>query len=331
MKKNLIYSVLAIAAVFAASCAKSNDKESNEDELHYIEAWLKVNHGDAVKTGHGIYILDEKEGDGSVYSGEPYVYVVRTVRTLDGTIISTESEELAKRIGSFKESNYYGPKMVSIQQGSALVGISDMFDGMRVGSERTALIPSWLLTEKKYDNTEEYFKHVPDKKNKVPVIYTIELQQVCVDVTRWEKSIFNSFVGKNFPGVGTSEGFGHKILKASTGDIDKGTSFYINYTGRLLNGKVFDTTIEDTAKVYNIWSKSKTYGPVEAKNAETDSEVTLSSSNVITGFAHAINQLGKESHIVCFFTSDWGYGANGSSAIPPYSPLMFEIEVVEKK
>jgi len=331
MKKNLIYSVLAIAAVFAASCAKSNDKESNEDELHYIEAWLKVNHGDAVKTGHGIYILDEKDGNGSSYNGEPYVYVVRTIRTLDGTIISTESEELAKRIGTFKESNYYGPKMVSMQQGTALVGISDMFDGMRAGGERTALIPSWLLTEKKYDNAEEYFKHVPDKNSKTPVIYTIELQQVCPDVNRWETGIFNNFVSKNYPGVTISEGFGHKILKASTGDLEKGSTFYVNYTGRLLNGKVFDTTIEDTAKVYNIWSKSKKYGPVEARNAETDSEVTLGSNKVITGFAHAINCLGKESKIVSFFMSGLGYGANGSASIPPFSPLIFEIEVVDKK
>jgi len=331
MKRYFIYSVLAIAAAFATGCAKSNETTSNDDELQYIEAWLQVNNSSAVKAGHGIYILEDKTGNGTIYAGESYVYVTRTIRSLDGTIISSDSEEIAKRLGTYREAYYYGPKMIPILQETSLVGIADMFDGMRIGGERTALIPTWLMTSDQYEDTDEYFEHVLDEENKAPLIYTIKLHEVTSDVETWETRILTNYLHVNYPELYLDNGFTYKVLKEKTADIANDESFYINYTGRLLNGKVFDTTIEDTAKVHNIWSSKKTYGPVQVKKAENETGVTLSSSSVIPGFGKAINLIDKDSKIVCFFLSSLGYEGSGSgSSIPPYAPLSFEIEEVVK-
>ena len=109
------------------------------------------------------------------------------------------------------------------------------------------------------------------------------------------------------------------------------STIYINYTGKLLNGQVFDTTNERLAKDMGIWSSTRNYAPVSIKWGEDYSDITLSGSTVITGFALTLWQMRAFESGVGVFTSDYGYGVSGSGhSIPPYAPLIFEIEIVAK-
>ena len=138
----------------------------------------------------------------------------------------------------------------------------------------------------------------------------------------------------------TSYGFYYQQLKepADTHSFKADTSIYINYTGRLLNGQVFDTTIADTAKVHNIYSSSNTYSPVKITWGESYTDLTMtasgssSSSSIISGFQKTLWEMRHpyEKGVGMFFSS-YGYGSSGSgNTIPSFSPLVFEIEIVDK-
>ena len=130
-------------------------------------------------------------------------------------------------------------------------------------------------------------------------------------------------------------GFYYKQLAAPANkkDFPKDTVVYINYTGRLLNGLVFDTNIERVARENWLYSKSKTYSPVQIIWGEEYSDITMTSSksSVIPGFALTLWQMKAMEKGVGVFYSKLGYGSSGSGdAIPGYAPLIFEIELVEK-
>lgn len=111
------------------------------------------------------------------------------------------------------------------------------------------------------------------------------------------------------------------------------TTVYINYTGRLMNGQVFDTTIENTAKDHNIYSWSKTYEPMPVSWGDSYAALQLDGNSVISGFAKTLWRMSRVKGVkkaVGLFYSDFGYGYSGSGdMIPGYAPLIFEIEFTE--
>ena len=59
--------------------------------------------------------------------------------------------------------------------------------------------------------------------------------------------------------------------------------------------------------------------------------MTSSKSDMIPGFAMTLWQMRAHEKGIGVFYSPLGYGYNGSGAsIPSYSPLIFEIEIVDK-
>ena len=128
-------------------------------------------------------------------------------------------------------------------------------------------------------------------------------------------------------------GFYYKQLAAPTDTTSfaKDSTIYINYTGRLLNGLVFDTTDERIAKDNGLYSASKEYAPVSVKWAEKAEDIKLGGSSVIPGFALTLWQMRSFEKGVGIFYSSLGYSYSGSGAsIPGYAPLIFEIEIVAK-
>ena len=107
----------------------------------------------------------------------------------------------------------------------------------------------------------------------------------------------------------------------------------VYYTGKLINGLVFDTNVERIAKDNGLYSATRTYEPMQINWGEEYADITMGSdkSTIISGFALTLWQMRSMEKGVGVFYSPLGYGANGSgSSIPGYAPLIFEIEFVEK-
>jgi FKBP-type peptidyl-prolyl cis-trans isomerase len=120
--------------------------------------------------------------------------------------------------------------------------------------------------------------------------------------------INSAFLEKNktAPGVvTTASGLQYKILKAGTGS--KPTSdqrVKVHYTGKLLDGKVFDSSVErGEPAVFGV-------------------------TQVIPGWVEALQLMTVGSKWELYIPSDLAYGPQGNQGIPGNSLLIFEVELL---
>lgn len=105
--------------------------------------------------------------------------------------------------------------------------------------------------------------------------------------------------------------------------VEIGREVEINYTGRLLDGKVFDTSVESVAAENNILTPGATYKPLSYQ---------VGSMNLIPGWEKGVINQPAGSKLTLLIPSALGYGPRGAGdAIPPNSPLVFDIEIVSVK
>ena len=344
MRKTILS--IATLAIILAGCAKPAGNTKNDAEKKYFESWITINHPGAQKTALGSYILKNQEGSGAAAGTaeqHPYARVNYTIRGLDGKVSSTSDEKMAKQLGTYVESNYYGPEVISRQEGIVVAGLGEILKLMKVGGKVTAAIPGWLTVSTVYDTAEEYLKNASG----TDAIYEIELVENIPDITKWEVDSLVRYMQANYPEVNPADTvsteeyngrkYGFYYVQQQPSDRPDSTfaadaKVYLNYTGRLLNGQVFDTTIEKTAKDAGIYNSGGSYNPTYVTWADDYNDITLgsSSSEVIDGFKYALFQMKPHEKGTAIFYSAYGYTSSGSGdKIPAYSPLIFEFELVD--
>lgn len=347
MKKFFASALFAAAALTFVGCAKHEASGPNDANRRYFEAWMEVNHPGIKSTGLGIYIIEKTETDGVAVKDNGYVYIDYKAMSLDGTITTYTDAETAKQLGKYDKSTYYGPKFMSTRSGALPAGVAEALEGMHVGEYRKVIIPSWLMNYAVYDSEQEYLDP-NDEDYKASsysnTIYEIHVRDYTEDMEGWQIEQIGAYLEANEDVFGSMTvkdsipdftGVYYKQIEAPADEeaFEKDTVVYINYTGRLLNGLVFDTSVEKVAKDNGIYSSSKKYKPVQINWAEEYSEITMGSgkSSVVPGFALTLWQMKAMEKGVGIFTSTYGYGTSGSgSSIPGFAPLIFEIELVAK-
>lgn len=329
--------VSAIIFLMASACAKEESTSPNEGNKRYLDSWIAINHPGAKTTPLGAYIISEEVGAGeSVGKEDSFLFARYTTTDLEGNVQSTTEKQIARQVGTFDHKNYYGEQVLINDTGYTEAGVLDMLRGMRVGGTRTAVIPGWLNVKEDHGSAQEYLDNCTGKD----VIYKVTLVGKCNKIQEWETALLEDYSAKHLNGTDSTQyGYYYMQTKAPTGTsaMPNDTTFYINYTGRLLNGQVFDTTIEDTAKVHGIYSSSKKYVPVDIKKAEKHEDITMGSASggsgttLVKGFSLCLSNLKKHEKGICAFYSTLGYGYTGSgNSIPKFAPIVFEIEVVDK-
>ena len=340
MKKNLTILFLAAAALSAASCAIETTTEANETQRVYLEAWMAHNYPTVSPTGIGIYILEDTPGTGAAWtSDDVYVFVDYTVTSLSGTVSQTNSEELCRQLGKYSRVECYDPVAWAIGENYCYAGVEEILNGMKVGGTRTAVIPSWLLTVSRYDSADKYLETAVDAS---PLIYTVTLKGMTRDLKKYSLDLLDSYVKSTFgAGVDSTyynnkdelkEGFYFKSIKQpSDSIIPAGSTGYLWYIGRRLDGQVFDTNIADTAKVHGIYNKSKTYEPVSITFEDDYTEIKMDGNSVITGFQAAMCHMHAYEEASTVFYYGLGYGGQSSTGIPAYASLRFDLQLVDKQ
>ena len=336
MKRITIIGSLAALLVFCGGCAKEVSVDTSNIAKQYFDAWMNLYHPGIPATGLGVYILEDEPGKGpAVTDDDIYIFAEYTTSDMDGNINSTTQENVSQQLGTYSAANYYGASILVNDRSYTETGVLEMIKGMKVGGKRTAVIPSWLYTIADLKTEADYLK----KNSGTTTIYSIKIVDKTSDIEKWEIDTLQRYVALNMHAVDSTK-FGYYSLTlkepVDTATFSEDTSFYINYTGRLLNGHVFDTTIEDTAKVHGIYSPSKTYSPMyvtmapEYKNISIASSSSDGGSTTVDGFSFCLSRMRPMEKVVCAFYSGLGYSYSGSgSSIPKYTPLVFEIEAVE--
>ncbi len=337
MKKFFKTAAYIIMAAAAAGCAKTVTEGPNEANIRYFESWMKLNYPDLKPTGLGIYIIEEEEGDGIEVQSEGFAYADFVITDLEGNISSYTDKETAKQLGTYDTTYYYGPKVVSTVEGAIQAGVAEAIVGMKKGGRKKVIIPSWLMSYQSYESEEEYREKTTSGSN---TIYDITITDFTDSIPKYEIGLIEKYIEEN-PEIFNSKmtndttGFYYQVIEEGTSEeaFAKDTTIYINYTGRLLNGLVFDTTIERVAKDNGLYSSSSTYEPVQINWGEEFSDITMGSgsSSIISGFALTLWQMHPMEKGIGVFYSPLGYSYSGSGdSIPGYAPLIFEIEIVEK-
>lgn len=100
-----------------------------------------------------------------------------------------------------------------------------------------------------------------------------------------------------------------------------GDTVVVNYIGSLTDNKVFDTNDEDVAKKENAFNPMRPYEPLRFR---------IGHDGVIQGWTEGMQLIGKGGKATLLIPSSLGYGERGGgNAIPPYAPLVFEVELVD--
>jgi FKBP-type peptidyl-prolyl cis-trans isomerase FkpA len=122
----------------------------------------------------------------------------------------------------------------------------------------------------------------------------------------------------------TASGLKYKISKIGLKPKPlSGDTVLVNYTGKLLNGKVFDSSIASVAKAAGLDQPGRPYEPYK---------FPLGAGQVIPGWDEGLlllNEGGKATFIV---PSSLAYADRGSpdgTTIPPFSTLIFDVELVK--
>lgn len=334
--------LITASALAMGGCAKSEDQPKNEETQLYFEAWISQKHPDATKTSLGAYILSDTPGTGKeITEDEPYIFVDYTIESLDGTISSTTDKDVAKRLGTYAASSYYGQRSWIYNPSLMYAGLLDGMAGMKIGGTRTMAIPGWLMSYEEYDTEAKYLKN----ETGTSYVYTVTLNDMTDNLLTWSVDSLGRYVSSTLginPADSAMYGYYYVCTKepTDTTTFPTDTTIYIDYTGRLLDGTVFDTTIKDTAKFYGIYSASTTYAPMEITMAEDYTDITMestssssssSASTTIEGFAYCLSKLRPYEQGTCAFYYPLGYSYSGSEpSIPPYASLRFDIYVVDE-
>jgi len=360
-RATFIVSVFSVIIMMASvSCAKVESSATNEAESLALDAWIFTHYGDTLpKIAHGIYVTEDHPGLGEMVdtNGETFLSINYYLRDLTtGAYAAYTEDQIAKQLHEYDSTNLYVPSYFYMKQQYVSQGIMDIIFGgkdaktgkvfppMRLGGKRYAIVPGWLSSTSQYYDTEEDYKANVTGTN---YYYMIEVVDQTKDVIQrqinqieyymeehrmeiWDTTLHS---GRGFYYVRDTVREHKRGVEADmTTTFPSDTTIYINYVGRLLNGKVFDTNIADVAKIWGIYKSSGTYEPQAVTFSSDSTALTMNSSSVITGFSLSIWHMHPYESGTGLFTSDFGYKASGSNRkIPGYAPLIFEIDVVDEE
>jgi FKBP-type peptidyl-prolyl cis-trans isomerase FkpA len=118
----------------------------------------------------------------------------------------------------------------------------------------------------------------------------------------------------------TASGMQYVITKQASGaKAAPADTVELNYTGSFLNGKVFDTSIEEVGKKAKLNPNRPPYAPLKMPAGVQQS---------IPGFDEALLLFPVGTKATIILPSRLAYGDAGSQMIPPFTPLIFDIEIL---
>lgn len=153
--------------------------------------------------------------------------------------------------------------------------------------------------------------------------YTAKMEEKGKVRIEEEVALIEAYIAENnIDAEITEEGLYYQILEPGNGKKpESGQRVKVAYKGYILDGTVFDTSIEEEAKAAGTYNPGRPYEPYE---------FTLTTGSVIQGWHIGIAQLTEGAKAKLIIPSRYGYGPRGSGqVITPNSVLIFDVELAE--
>lgn len=309
-------------ALVLCSCAEDKNESDRSIQERILNAYIKEKFPQAKKLESGLVMIDFQQGSGEELERRDGGYFEYTTQSLSGDYIETTDEELAKQLGSFSNSNYYGPVLYEMGYKTTYKGLEEVMIGMKIGGKAKFILPPWLsVTGSNGDRWEE----------SANLIYEIELKEVINNIDNWEADTMRRYAAIHYPGLDTlSSHFYFKKLHDAKADSLESETVQVRYIGRLLDGWVFDTNIADTAKKYGIYDTENDYKALDFKHSN-DIETMEQDNSMVRGFCMALKDMSYGDKAFTMFGSKYGYDYTGKDPIGPYQPLIFWLYIEPKQ
>jgi FKBP-type peptidyl-prolyl cis-trans isomerase FkpA len=239
-------------------------------------------------------------------------------------IVLPYSEDLAQENGGFLEA------VNMLQKGDSLVF---KFSVEKLFGEN----PNYTTTQYSLKKDDKIFLHLQlqdilteeaHKKWETEQITMLQEKQQKKDELQFAedaKIIANHLKKHEITTQVTASGLCYVIDTPGQGAQPKqGDRVKVNYTGRLIDGKVFDTSLADTAKQHGIHNPGRPYEAIEFQ---------VGVGQVIQGWDEGIMCLRQGSKARFFIPSRLAYGSQSveDGLIPANAVLMFDVELLDIK
>ncbi|PZX54704.1 FKBP-type peptidyl-prolyl cis-trans isomerase FklB [Algoriphagus ratkowskyi] len=109
-------------------------------------------------------------------------------------------------------------------------------------------------------------------------------------------------------------------LSGSGQGVTAGDTLQVDYTGKLLSNKIFDTSIEQVAKDEGLYTSTRKYTPLS---------FPVGYNFLIPGFEFGVGQMEQGDKATVYIPSQFGYGKQGSGSIPSNAPIIFELDLIK--
>ena len=329
--RQAILATLLPAVLLTASCAVEPTESTYASEDRVMQAWMRYNHpGIATYGSTSLYVIDMEQGSGPAVGDSAYVCAHYIKRSLDGDIIATNHQSLAEQLGSYSVTTYYGSSIWRMDQGYLPDDLETIIKQMRSGGSATIALP--VSASSHETSMYSAFSGTAESENQ---IIELTIDTVLTDITLHQEKVMREWFNRRYQVADTAaEHLYFKKLEAHTeaaDTISEGHNISVRYIGRLLNGQVFDTNIEDTAKFYRIWKNGSSYNALTIAYYKDDESQFEENNSVVKGFGKALRMMNFGEKAVTVFNSQLGYGDAGKSpSVPEYSPLCFWLYIEPK-
>lgn len=138
------------------------------------------------------------------------------------------------------------------------------------------------------------------------------------------KTIDDYLAENNIETEKTESGLRYIITRTGEGEnVQSGQTIKANYSGYVLNGEYFDSSVEEIAKEKGLYQEGRSYGPFET---------VIGQGAVIKGWDEGFQLMNAGSKATLYIPSPLAYGSRArSKQIGPNSILVFDVELVEIK
>ncbi|MBN2349598.1 MAG: FKBP-type peptidyl-prolyl cis-trans isomerase [Bacteroidales bacterium] len=258
------------------------------------------------KARHGIYFQLHKIGEETekAYPGD---FITADIQyfTLKDSLFFKGRRKFQVTRPSFKGSVDECFLMLAENENATFIISADNFFEKTLQTS----LPSFLDTESKMKIEVEILEiQTEEEYNKEKEAFLNWID----DFGDYEKTILEQFLAEKELAVNpTKSGLYQLILKEGTGrKVRQGDTITVNYEGKFLNGKYFDSTIKRNQPFQFVYGTEW---------------------QVVKGLEEAISMMEEGEKSLFILPSELAFGNTGSSTgiIPPFTSLIFEVELLK--
>ncbi|TAF68268.1 MAG: hypothetical protein EAZ55_00145 [Cytophagales bacterium] len=298
MNKYIVFIIGLFLFAFQSCRLASTDDEELAEAIRLnekeIQAYISTNRLQTQKTASGLYyaITATSNSSRTVSTGEQ-VTMKYTTKLLNGALLDT-----------FYRNT---PRKYPHNAGTFVPGLEEGVSLLKVGEKAIFLIPSNLAFG---NNLIESNTGINIPPNSV-LIYEVEI----IAFKSEDEQIQEYIAANNISGA-KKQNSGLYYVETLTGTgqaATKDSTMVVYYTGKTLDGKIFDRNITSPGFSFRLGLES-------------------GQGSVIKGWNEGFLLMKEKGKAILLIPSSLAYGSSGTgNLIPPYTPLLFEVELLEIK